>query len=114
MKTEEQQKIVLELPVDFKYYDMIVYEGKREEYRDIKPYWEKRLARPYTHVRFRRGYTKTTAEFRLIGIRTGEGRPKWGGIPGKKVFVIAFEGQPLPSEDREHATRPTLQADQPQ
>lgn len=94
MKTDnQQQKKVLELPVDFKYYDMIVYEGKREEYRDIKPFWEKRLAHNYTHVRFRRGYTKTTAEFRLIGIRFGEGRAKWGGIPGKKVFVIAFEDE---------------------
>ena len=92
MKIDNQQtKKVLELPVDFKYYDMIVYEGKREEYRDIKPFWEKRLAHNFTHVRFRRGYTKTTAEFRLNGIRTGEGRLKWGGIPRKKVFVIAFE-----------------------
>ena len=26
------EKYVLELPVDYKYFDMIVYEGKREEH----------------------------------------------------------------------------------
>lgn len=88
--SKRPEKYVLELPVDYKYFDMIVYEGKREEYRDIKPYWEKRLMdykaikrdyqalltiaflffrfppvdvckeypRGYTHVRFRRGYSK--------------------------------------------------------
>ena len=121
--SKSPEKYVLELPVDYKYFDMIVYEGKREEYRDIKPYWEKRLVdykaikrdyqalltiaflffrfppvdvckeypRGYTHVRFRRGYSKVTAEYPLVDIHFGEGRPEWGGVPGKRVFVIAFK-----------------------
>lgn len=34
---------VLDLPLMFKWYDMIDIGEKREEYREIKPYWEKRL-----------------------------------------------------------------------
>lgn len=34
---------VLDLPLKGKWYDMIASGEKREEYREIKPYWEKRL-----------------------------------------------------------------------
>lgn len=33
----------LVLPLDFQWYDMIVYGDKREEYRDITAYWVNRL-----------------------------------------------------------------------
>lgn len=36
-------KNVLHLAVSKKWYDLIVSGVKREEYREIKPYWEKRL-----------------------------------------------------------------------
>ena len=91
-------KRVLHLPLDFKWYDKIVYDGKREEYREDKPYWRKRLLPfigpvregGYTHVEFRRGYTKVTREYPLVDIHFGEGKPEWGGVPGKTVFVLAF------------------------
>lgn len=125
MPNKDKRKKVLRLNVTFHWFDMIVYKGKREEYREIKPYWEKRLVdyeaikrdykmlvtkaflfrqfppvdacreypRGYTHVEFVRGYTKTTAEYRIVDIHFGEGRPEWGGVPGKQVFVIAFEDE---------------------
>lgn len=34
---------ILDLVLKGKWYDMIASGEKREEYREIKPYWEKRL-----------------------------------------------------------------------
>ncbi|MBB5143910.1 hypothetical protein HNQ38_002010 [Desulfovibrio intestinalis] len=51
------------------WYDKIASGEKRHEYREIKPYWTQRLfSKPYSTVRFRRGYTATTMEFALVGI----------------------------------------------
>lgn len=41
----------------------------------------------YTHVRFRRGYTKTAMLFRCEGITIGKGNPAWGA-PEKEAFII--------------------------
>lgn len=66
------------LTVSKQWFDMIVADEKTEEYREIKPYWIKRLTtncevdydvalerycgkvlyRPYTHVLFINGYRK--------------------------------------------------------
>lgn len=60
---------VLDLALTFLWYDKIDRGEKQYEYREIKPYWTKRLlSKPYEIVRFRRGYTKTTMCFALIGI----------------------------------------------
>lgn len=60
---------VLDLVLTHHWYDAIASGKKRYEYREIKPFWTKRLfARPYNAVRFRRGYTATTMEFELLGI----------------------------------------------
>lgn len=91
---------------------------KPEEYREIKPYWEKRLldyeaikrdyeflaftrfimgksrfnpldyARGYTHVRFHRGYTKVTMMFEVKEINFGKGNPQWGAPTDREVFII--------------------------
>lgn len=61
--------IILDLVLKSKWYDLIKAGGKKYEYREIKEYWSRRLfARPYSHVRFRRGYTKETMLFEMIGI----------------------------------------------
>lgn len=72
------EKKVLTLTVSKQWFDMIVADEKTEEYREIKPYWIKRLTtncevdydvalerycgkvlyRPYTHVLFINGYRK--------------------------------------------------------
>lgn len=83
-----------------KWFDMIASGEKTEEYREIKPYWEKRLLdydaikrdyemlmfrrfmvgkgvnpleypRGFTHVRFHRGYTKITMTFEIDSITFG-------------------------------------------
>lgn len=90
---------------------------KTEEYREIKPYWEKRLVdykavvedykslyfadlclerimiyggeypRGYTHVKFSYGYTKRTMTFEIESITIGKGNPEWGA-PKSEVFII--------------------------
>ena len=42
----------------------------------------------FTHIRFRRGYTKTTMLFEIKSISIGNGNPKWGAEPNKQYFII--------------------------
>lgn len=104
---------ILNLPLKARWYDMIESGEKKEEYREIKPYWYQRLyqrkkefayagrltrddaeyacdlglryiltgegfhdneLKPYTHVRFRYGYTKRTMLFELKEIIIKLGR----------------------------------------
>lgn len=56
----------LDLVVKHKWYDMIASGEKREEYREIKPYWEKRLV-DYNGIReYYRKYREELAVKRLL------------------------------------------------
>lgn len=94
---------ILELPLKKEWYNMIESGEKREEYREIKPYWQNRLAlydnrnqliglnpRGYTHVRFRYGYTKRTMLYKIDEIIIGRGNPDWGAPTNKDVLIIKF------------------------
>ena len=79
----------LDLPLKYKWFDMIDRGEKLEEYRDKK--WLKRLRlHEYTHIRFRRGYTSRTAIFRYDGFRFGTPKPGWcePEDEGKELLVI--------------------------
>jgi len=80
---------ILHLTVKKKWYDMIAIGEKREEYREIKSYWEKRLSRKYDAVCFRNGYSPDapTMIVELKSIHKGIGITKWGA-PKNKVFVL--------------------------
>lgn len=79
---------ILYLPLKKEWYEMIERGEKTEEYREIKPYWNKRLInRKYTHVKFSYGYTKRTMTFEIERITIGAGNPKWGA-PFEFVFII--------------------------
>lgn len=87
---------ILDLPVKKKWYEMIESGGKREEYREYKDYWYKRLIeqdtlrlKPYTHVRFRYGYTRRTMLFKIDSITVDVGNTNWGA-PEYPVFIIKF------------------------
>ena len=87
---------ILDLPLKKKWYEMIESGEKTEEYREYKDYWRKRLIdmdtlrpKPYTHVRFRYGYTKRTMLFKIDCITVGVGNPDWGA-PEYPVFIIKF------------------------
>lgn len=60
---------VLDLVLKGHWYDKIIRGEKTHEYREVKPYWEKRFQRDYDLVRFRRGYTNITATFKIKSIK---------------------------------------------
>lgn len=79
---------ILDLVVTYRWYDMILNDEKREEYRDIEK-WRKRIVgKPYTHVRFHRGYTSTCQLLRLDSVMSGIGRAEWGAPQDKKVLIL--------------------------
>lgn len=97
---------VLFLTLKEKWYDMIEAGIKLEEYREIKPFWIKRLsedyvidddgleftAKDFTHVHFARGghFHPTLPQMRweLKEIIISTGNPEWGAEAGKEYFVI--------------------------
>lgn len=95
---------IMTLPIKKKWYDMILFGDKREEYREIKPFYQSRF-RNYLHlerssdeepwrkpeviVRFRNGYNKDSPSFRArCTVDIGEGKPEWGAEPGKRYFIL--------------------------
>jgi len=57
---------VLHLTLKKKWFDEILAGKKKWEYRELKPYWERRLftesgePRAFSHIRFRNGYQPTS------------------------------------------------------
>lgn len=50
---------MLHLTLKKKWFDMILSGLKKEEYREMKPYWNKRLlGKTYDFICFRNGYSK--------------------------------------------------------
>ena len=96
--------LTMTLPIKKKWYDMILSGEKREEYREIKPYYRNRLAKymynerssseePWHKaeivVRFRNGYSNNSPSFTArCTVDAGEGRPEWGAEPGKRYYIL--------------------------
>lgn len=82
---------ILTLTIKRKWFDMIVSGTKREEYREIKPHWNRILRlHQYDAVRFRNGYRKDspTAIFRLNGMMKGLGIIAWGAPEAQRVYIL--------------------------
>ena len=111
-----KEKKVLRLTVCKKWFDMIVEGSKKEEYREIKPYWIKRLTtnceviydvaaetncgevlyRPYTHVLFINGYNKYSPQIEKKINEICIGYPIKGLCPDawlqtRLFFIIKFK-----------------------
>ena len=70
---------------------MIASGVKKEEYREMKPYWNKRLLNNgYEAICFRNGYAKNapriTVEF--TGLLSGLGIIEWGAPEIEPVFIL--------------------------
>lgn len=92
----------LDLVLKRKWFDMIASGEKTEEYREIKPYWVKRLIEPkdimdgviefkdFDKVTFHLGYSKDrpSMTFAIKEIVCDEGKEGWGALPGETYFVI--------------------------
>ena len=77
-----------------KWFDMIAAGIKPEEYREITPYWAKRLEplfdNPPDWVHFYLGYQVDRAMIKtqFVSIEKRTGNPEWGAEPDKVYYVI--------------------------
>ena len=82
---------VLHLTLEKKWFDMIASGKKREEYRAMKPYWQKRLLnKSYDAIRFRNGY-QINAPSMLVELRElliGLGIIEWGAPEKESVYIL--------------------------
>lgn len=92
---------MLILPIKKKWYDMILSGEKKEEYREIKPYYRNRLhniglidqyglpVAYETVVMFRNGYSKGSPSFKArVSVDIRNGKPEWGAEPDKEYYVL--------------------------
>lgn len=95
---------MLTLPIKKKWFDMILSGEKKEEYREIKPYYKSRfytaglvdryglptISRAW--IAFRNGYSATSPAIEAkCTLDIKKGRPEWGAEPGKEYYVLSIE-----------------------
>lgn len=88
---------MLTLPIKKKWFDMILSGEKKEEYREITPYYESRLERKANlckygygyYILLRNGYSKNSPTLKIgCSIEKGYGKPEWGAEPNKEYYVL--------------------------
>lgn len=90
---------MLTLPIKRKWFNMIVNGEKKEEYRDIKPYYDSRFEKLWQgsliggnaerNIMFRNGYSKNSPScIALCRLRIGKGRSEWGAEPDKNYYIL--------------------------
>lgn len=104
---------MLTLPIKKKWFDMILSGEKKEEYREIKPYYERRFLnlfgeiafypRPHyikdddikdyekieEEIIFRNGYSNNSPSFiARCCLSVGTGKEEWGAEPNKIYYVL--------------------------
>jgi hypothetical protein len=89
----------LHLTLKKKWFDMILSGEKKEEYREMKPYWAERLKdkvhsvfKDYDTITFKNGYSANAPEMvvELLGISIDEGMRSWGAEPDTKYYVLSL------------------------
>ena len=81
----------LHLTLKKKWFDMILSGIKKEEYREIKPYWDSRLSgKNFDRIEFMNGYGKKAPRFEieLKNIAKGFGKSGWGADSKQEVYVL--------------------------
>lgn len=86
---------MLTLPIKKKWFDMIKSGEKKEEYREIKPYYESRFKiydshfSSFENIVFRNGYRKDSPKIKCCCyISKGMGKPELGAEPNKMYYVL--------------------------
>ncbi len=105
---------MLILPIKKKWFDMILSGEKKEEYREVKPYYQTRFKNvfgmhPYSfiptgndvhEIMFRNGYSAGSPSFTATcSLDIKQGREEWGAEPGVDYYVLAIVG--IRSEENE-------------
>lgn len=83
------------LPIKRNWYDMILNGIKKEEYRNVVPYYisrlEKYLNADPIRVKFVNGYSKNSPSFiATVTIDKGTGRIEWGAEPNVLYYVLSI------------------------
>lgn len=100
---------MLILPIKKKWFDMILSGQKKEEYREIKPYWTKRFEKYFfgkeltkehiealkryttlpTEIVFKNGYSKNSPHIECwCRLTIGTGKQEWGAEPNKEYYIL--------------------------
>jgi len=91
---------ILHLTLKRRWFDMVKSGEKQQEYREIKPYWRRRLMNPgkqftpkhFDIVKFKNGYAKNAPEItvELKEIFIGPGNVEWGAWPSEIYYVLVL------------------------
>ena len=93
---------MLTLPIKKKWFDMILSGEKKEEYRELTPYYRSRFRDLFIdeerlfldknvkkQVRFRNGYRADSPSFvATVTIDVGEGKKEWGAEAGRIYYIL--------------------------
>ncbi|MGF7011956.1 hypothetical protein M2146_002510 [Lachnospiraceae bacterium PF1-22] len=102
---------MLTLPIKQKWFDMILSGVKKEEYREIKPYYTSRFKNLYKapmntwkssskQIMFRNGYAQNSPAFIAeCTIKIGFGKEEWGAEEKVKYYIINIEKIVWKSQD---------------
>lgn len=92
---------MLTLPIKKKWFDMILSGEKKEEYREIKPYYKSRFSNifqmyPYGNehqqIMFRNGYSKNSPSFIAdCTLNIKQGKQEWGAEIDVDYYVLTIE-----------------------
>lgn len=105
---------MLTLQIKKKWFDMILSGEKKEEYREIKPYYDARFLTlfgciwvnneliksplpelqrgPIQKIVFRNGYGKSAPTIIAdCELKAGVGRGEWGAEPEKQYYILAIK-----------------------
>lgn len=106
---ENNEKSMI-LPIEGKWFRMILSGEKKEEYRIMKEYWEKRFhnyfgrhkttnngesKQEWNHdikkIIFRNGYGNDKPQFTArCSLSEGHGKPEWGADPEEAYYVLTI------------------------
>lgn len=90
---------MLVLPIKKKWFKMIVSGEKKEEYRELKPYYHTRLKKVFgfdyinkrVEIIFRNGYSHNSPSVRCLCIlNIGSGKQEWGAEPQKEYYILTI------------------------
>jgi hypothetical protein len=100
-----ERKAAMEIPIAEPWFSMILSGEKKEEYREIKPYWYTRFKKVFSFVknttipierdwdkhwiRLRNGYGKARPSVMAeVTLRRDTGKAEWGAEEGKEYYVL--------------------------
>ena len=83
-----KRKRILHLTLLRKWFDLIASGEKTKEFRDIKPYWTKRLlGKEFDEIYFKNGYSKNALFMRIQWKGMNREKDKYAIILGKVLEI---------------------------